>query len=131
VRTDVSGTPTKNLFLFLAASWITLFGILIAGTYSVNLTANVTKNGLRNSLSSLAKSFAVALKDAGHHNVLLETPQDNSQDNLYWKLVHMMSTWQQEIPTVASIYTFRQNDKGLTRNNSPHYSIHFRKGMIH
>lgn len=98
----------KHLFSFLAASWITLFGILIVGAYSVNHTANVAKNGLQYSLSGLAKSFAVALKDAGHNNVPLETPEDD----LYWKLINMMSAWQQKIPTVASIYTLRQNEKG-------------------
>lgn len=74
----------------------------------MNHTANVAKNGLQHSLSGLAKSFAVALKDAGHNNVPLETPEDD----LYWKLINMMSAWQQEIPTVASIYTLRQNEKG-------------------
>jgi signal transduction histidine kinase len=98
----------KNLFAFLVTSWITLFGILIAGAYSVNHAAYIAQNGLQNKLSSLAKSFAVALKDAGHEKVLPETPEDE----LYQKLINMMIAWQQNIPTVASIYTMRQNDNG-------------------
>jgi len=98
----------KNLFTFLAASWIILFGILVAGAYSVNHTTNIAKDGLQNNLSNLAKSFAVALKDAGHEKVSTDAPEDD----LYWKLISTMSAWQREIPTVASVYTMRQNEQG-------------------
>jgi signal transduction histidine kinase/CheY-like chemotaxis protein len=99
----------KNMFPFLVISWFILFGILIAGVYSVNHVAQVAKDGLQNSLAGLAKSFAVALKDAGHESVTLETPDD---DPLYRKLLDTMFAWQSEISSAASIYTFRKNEKG-------------------
>ena len=75
----------------------------------MNHVANITKEGLRDNLSGLAKFFAVALKDAGHENITLETPDD---DPLYEKMLVMMSTWQSQIPVAASIYTFRKNAEG-------------------
>ena len=99
----------KNIFPFLIVSWIVLFGILIAGAYSMNHVANVAKDGLRKNLSGLAKSFAVAVRDAGHEKITLETPDD---DPLYTRLLNMMSEWQAQIPVAASIYTFRKNDEG-------------------
>jgi signal transduction histidine kinase/CheY-like chemotaxis protein len=94
---------------FLVVSWLVLLGMLLAGMYSVNHVAYVAKDGLRNNLSGLAKSFAIALEDAGHEKVTLETPDD---DPLYWKIIDMMSNWQKQIPAAASIYTCRKNAEG-------------------
>ena len=99
----------KDMASFLAASWIMLLGILIAGIYCVNHVANVAQDGLRDNLSGLAKSFAIALKDAGHDHVGLDTPDD---DPHYEKMLNMMRTWQSQISAAASIYTFRRNAKG-------------------
>ena len=75
----------------------------------MNHAANVAKKGLQDNLSGLAKSFAIALKDAGHENVTLEMSDDNP---LYEKMLHMMLAWQSQIPVAASIYTFRKNAEG-------------------
>ena len=99
----------KNLFPFLVVSWLVLFGMLAIGIYFVDYVANTAKEGLQNKLSGLAKSFAVALKDAGHENITLDTPSD---DPLYWKMIAMMSEWQKQIPAAVSIYTFRKNSDG-------------------
>ena len=99
----------KDRLPYLAVSWIILFGLLIAGTYSVNHVVYVAKKGLRDNLSGLAKSFAIALKDAGHEKITFET---SDSDPLYWKMIAMMSEWQKQIPVAASIYTFRKNDEG-------------------
>ena len=99
----------KDMVPFLVVSWIVLFGILIVGAYSVNHVANITKDGLRKNLSSLAKSYAVAIRDAGHEKITLETPDD---DPLYIRLLDLMSAWQAKSPFAASIYTFRKNNKG-------------------
>ena len=99
----------KDMFSFFAVSWLALVGILIAGIYSVDHAASVTKEGLQDSLSGLAKSFAVALKDAGHEKITLETPDD---DPLYEQLLSTMHSWQSHIPIAASIYTFRKNAEG-------------------
>ena len=99
----------KDALPFFTVSWVILVGILIAGTYSVNHVANITKEGLRDNLSGLAKSFAVSLKDAGHERITLETSED---DPLYKQMLVMMHTWQSQIPVAASIYTFRKNAEG-------------------
>ena len=99
----------KNVFAFLIVSWIILFGILIAGMYSVNHAENNAKNGLQNNLSGLAKSFAVALTESGHEKVTIDTPDD---DPFYMKLLGMMSEWQAQISAAASIYTCRKNTEG-------------------
>ena len=99
----------KDMFAFLVVSWLVFCGILIAGIYVVNHVADATKAGLRNNLSGLAKSFAVALADAGHENITLDTPGD---DPLYEKILNMMSAWQSRIPDAASIYTFRKTAEG-------------------
>ena len=97
------------MFPFLIVSWIVLFGILIAGAFSVDHVANVAKEGLRNSLSGIAKSFAIAVRDAGHEKITFETPDD---DPLYERLLNLLSAWQTQIPVAVSIYTFRKNDEG-------------------
>jgi len=97
------------MLTFLAVSWCVLLGILIAGMYSVNSIANVTKEALQNNLTGLATSFAVAIKDAGHEKITLETPED---DPLYTKILRMMSAWQDQISVTASIYTCRKDAEG-------------------
>ena len=94
---------------YLTVSWIILVSIFVLGTYYVNNTAKVAKAGLQDNLVGLAKSFAVALKEAEHEKVTLDTPDD---DLLYLKILGMMSTWQGQIPTAASIYTCRKNTEG-------------------
>ena len=99
----------KGVFSYLIASWLILGGILIAGMYSVNHVASVAKEGLQNNLSGFAKFFAIALKEAGHENITIDTPDD---DPLYEKMLAMMLTWQAQTSMTASIYTFRKNAEG-------------------
>ena len=98
----------KNMLWYLVISWVILVGILAQGTYHVHHAANVAKTGLQDNLVGLAKSFAVTLQYAGHEKITLDAPEDD----LYWKMIAMMSEWQEQIPLAASIYTFRRNAKG-------------------
>jgi len=99
----------KHMGWYLAVSWVILFGILVTGIYCVDRVANIAKDGLKGNLAGLAKSFAIALKDAEHENVTLEMSDD---DPLYEKMLNMMSAWQNQISVAASIYTFRKNADG-------------------
>ena len=94
---------------YLIVSWMILLGIQATSIYCIDRVAEIAKEGLKGNLSGLAKSFAVALKDAGHENVTLEMSDDHP---LYRKMLAMMSAWQDQISVAASIYTFRKNADG-------------------
>lgn len=108
-------------------AWLVLIGVLAIGAYCVDSAANIAKKGLQDNLTGLAKSFAVAVKDAGHEKILLEPleaieplklheafiPTETREIvQLYWRIIKMMEEWQKQIPVAASIYTFRKNADG-------------------
>ena len=125
----------KHMGWYLVVSWIILLGMLATGIYCIDRVANFTKDGWKDNLSGLAKSFAVALQDAGHENIALPDPnvlpntkyrvvanhsdghenltlEISDEDPVYERIVKMMFLWQEKIPDAASIYTVRKNAAG-------------------
>jgi signal transduction histidine kinase/ActR/RegA family two-component response regulator len=99
----------RNMRWHLILSWLVLIGILAVGHFCIEYVIYITKDEMRNNLSGLAKSFAIALQKAGHEKILADTPAD---DPIYRHTLGIMSTWQKKIDVAASIYTLRENAEG-------------------
>ena len=93
----------------LVVSWCIFLFSIFCGLQCIDWATESTKKGLEYRLSNLAKIMAVALEDAGHAGITLETELD---DPVYVKIMNTMKEWMRKVPSAATVYTVRIDKDG-------------------
>ncbi|MDR3196497.1 MAG: response regulator [Planctomycetaceae bacterium] len=96
--------------VYLLGIWLVFLIIAAAGTRQALNEEYVFLETWKNTLLSMANSFAHTTEIMGHAGIVPETSPDTAATPAYKNLQNLYALWCKEIPLVARVYTLRLRD---------------------